>query len=439
MAYGDAFQITAYGRPAFVNFIELRAQPFISENSTWVNIAKCGVWNGYKDGPVAFSPDVFTAIINNAAKLSTRINFDYEHQTFNPMSVGPKPSAGVVDNNKIEMRGDELWAFVSFTPRAAQSIRDGEYRGCSVVVDPEHTDRVTGKEIGPALLSVALTNDPFIDGLHPIQLTRSAAAMSAAPATAPVDDKKMEDKPVACAADPVAPPAEMAAPTPPADAPSSNPDATAFITSAADAAGVSPDAALGILMDNLDQVVALLQEETGDGTAAEAGKPMSARAGRKDANLIELKQLSKQFTALTAELAAVRAEKAAEVAAVKKATVNDKVDQLIATGFVDAADKEDAIYMFTTDATRAARIYSKKVLPIGGTVAGDDPAAANKSLDSVTMDGMSEADQLKVVALTHVVGEKKAAKIISLARNKNISATEAKRELDAADAKKEAR
>lgn len=435
MAYGEhtAFQIDVHGRHAFSNYIALRASPFSDANSCWVNICKVGKWDGYSDGPVEFTAETFRAIIANASKLSTPISWDYEHQTFNPMSVGPKPSAGVTQ--KLELRGDELWAFVSWTPRAAQFIRDGEYRTCSVVIDPEHTDRVTGELVGPALLSVALTNDPFIDGLHVIQLSRSAAAMSA-PAVA-VDDKKpaADDKPpVQASADA---PVEMASTDAPA-ADTASPDASAFISAAADTAGCSPDAALAILMDQMDAVVALLTANSGDGTSSSDGKPMSAKP-RKDANVIEMRHLSKQVQALSAELANARAEKAAAVAKVQKESISEKVKTLVASGFVADGDQEDAIYLFTQDPVRAARVYSKQIVPLNGTAAGEDPNTSIASTESVTLAGMSEAEQATVLGLSQLFSEEDAKKVVVMTRGNKMTAAEAARKVRSDNAKKEAR
>ena len=65
-------------------------------------------------------------------------------------------------------------------------VRAGEYRFCSVVVDMNAVDRVSGESVGPELYEVGLTNTPFLDGQHPITLTRKRAPEAVAKSTSVV-------------------------------------------------------------------------------------------------------------------------------------------------------------------------------------------------------------------------------------------------------------
>jgi len=84
---------------------------------------------------------------------------DYEHQTLTGQEA---PAAGWV--KALEDRGPEgLWARVEWTPRAAEYLRNKEYRYLSPVVLVRKSDRRAVR-----LHSFALTNTPAIDGMVPL-------------------------------------------------------------------------------------------------------------------------------------------------------------------------------------------------------------------------------------------------------------------------------
>lgn len=129
-----------------------------------------GEWQGHSNGSFEFTPEVAKQIIANFEAQKNPVPFTYEHD-FQPGQ--PRPASGWVQS--LELRDDGLWAKVEWTKRAAEMIRAGEYRYCSVVVDFESTDRKTGEPIGPELLEVGLTNTPFVDGQEPLAASSVAA------------------------------------------------------------------------------------------------------------------------------------------------------------------------------------------------------------------------------------------------------------------------
>lgn len=434
----EMYEVTAHGQQCVASFIALSAGPFEDANSCWVHIAREGEWLGHSKGEFAFSDEVFAKILSNANARETPLSFDYEHDSLNPNLSGPKISSGVI--KKLELRDDGLYAFVAWTPRAAEMIRSGEYRHCSAVVHPNSKHRQTGERIGPELLGVALTNDPFIDGLHPIQLTR-AQAMSAAAVTAAVADEPIAltvvpaDPP---AATPVTAPAATPVATPEPVKVDGNPDILAFLSSVADKAGASMDASLAILMDKLDAVVALVTSNTGDGTLADA-RPMSAGVARGEAlALVELRVQRKQMEALEAQVLQLTAANAAASQEVKKQTVESKVKALVETGFVPdgEADIADAVFLFTADPERAARVYSKQIVPIGNTDAGKDPLALVTSIETVTTAGLSVAEEATVIMLSRTYSKEDALKFIGLTRGNRMSAADAAQKISADNAAK---
>lgn len=111
-----------------------------------------------------------------AARVIERFNrrvtppvLDYEHQTLNAEKNGqPAPAAGRF-KELFWREGEGLFARVELTPRARRFIADGEYRYFSpVFFFSESTGEVLALQMG------ALTNNPALDGLAPIELRAAA-------------------------------------------------------------------------------------------------------------------------------------------------------------------------------------------------------------------------------------------------------------------------
>lgn len=117
-------------------------------------------------------------------RLGRKLAIDYEHQTFDAHNTRPdglRPAAGWIGG--LEVRGDGLWAVdVSWTDRAIELLRTGEYKYFSPVIFWTDEDLSDVAALGP----VALTNDPAMRGVQPL-------AASARPA---FDDADVEDEEV---------------------------------------------------------------------------------------------------------------------------------------------------------------------------------------------------------------------------------------------------
>jgi phage I-like protein len=140
----------------------LPAGKFAAVDGRPANMAACSHWE--LDAQNAQELIAAAAARTNAAVI------DYEHQTLLKEQNGrPAPAAGWFKH--LEWReGVGLFATdVEWTPNAAQSIADGEYRYISPVIRfDDQSGRVTG------LMMAALTNYAGIDGMQPASL----AAMS---------------------------------------------------------------------------------------------------------------------------------------------------------------------------------------------------------------------------------------------------------------------
>jgi phage I-like protein len=164
----------------FVQLDALRAVgPLVTDDAPkrWMHCAKPGEWAGYlaEDGSTIefeFTTELFEEAVANFNRESNPVTLTYGHPDYaEAAKIGaPILSAGWI--HELEARDDGLWAFVEFTPRAAAHIDAGELRYCSVVLDFDAVDRVSGDSIGGYLYEVGLTNRPFIDGLTPIRLSR---------------------------------------------------------------------------------------------------------------------------------------------------------------------------------------------------------------------------------------------------------------------------
>lgn len=125
--------------------------------------------------PAAGDSFVFTRRHAESAKrwfdtMGRRLAIDYEHQSFdrfNTRADGLRPAAGWIGG--LEIREDGLWAIeVTWTERAAELLRAGEYRYFSPVILWTDEDRGDVAALGP----VALTNDPAMRGVQPLAAAR---------------------------------------------------------------------------------------------------------------------------------------------------------------------------------------------------------------------------------------------------------------------------
>lgn len=366
------------------------ALPFVAEASprSWVHIAYVGTFDGYGGPAGAFelTHDTFAQVLANFDRQRNPVPITYEHPL--AMDGQPVPAAGWI--HELKVIGDDLWALCEWTERAADMIRAGEYRFCSIVVNLASRDRSTDEDIGAELRELGLTNTPFLDGMEPIRLSRAAAkehsmADANAPAATPTpaDDKTIslaidkdaikdaldqlpedasaeqvmalvegalkqqeaisgdgKDKPE----DPPEEPAAMAQPEGEkevelADIPGEDPAEQAAGQGLADdlmgklgeALGTDATEAMAKLEERIDDVAAMLMETPDDGTAADEVSALS----RKHARELEVK-----LAAERKERDALQARVVELEASAKRAEAEKRVDAAIAAGHVLDARKD---------------------------------------------------------------------------------------------------
>ena len=148
------------------------------------------------DRPVQGGNFVFTRRHAESAaqwfeQIGRKLAIDYEHQSFDRLNTRPdglRPAAGWI--GRLEAREDGLWAAeVTWTPRARELLRSGEYRYFSPVIYWTDTERSDVAGLGP----VALTNDPAMRGVPGLAAGRAADTP---------DSTNSEDEPIADGAPP---------------------------------------------------------------------------------------------------------------------------------------------------------------------------------------------------------------------------------------------
>ena len=177
---------------------QLSAVP--AEGLARIPILVTGNWvKGGRD--VSFNRGDLGQAIENFQKLANHdLNVDYDHacEDLGRAAGEPTPSAGRIlkldppelfpsedrgaagsDNHASggkSAAGQDRWILYGRyepTSRARQMIKSREYRYVSAAFSKEYPDRKTGESQGLTLTSVALTNQPFLDELPEIWLSKA--------------------------------------------------------------------------------------------------------------------------------------------------------------------------------------------------------------------------------------------------------------------------
>ena len=123
----------------------------------WIRVAPYGSWHHPKAGNFTVGRDQAEQMVANHAQLGIDIVVDFEHQT---LTGAKAPAAGWI--KQLEARDDGLWARVEWTDEARHMVEAKQYRYYSPVFDFRSRDARSGKRVGVALHSLALTNTPLL-------------------------------------------------------------------------------------------------------------------------------------------------------------------------------------------------------------------------------------------------------------------------------------
>lgn len=141
--------------------------------TSWVHIACEGEWQGHAQGGFELDRDTFAGMVANFKAQKNPLPVTYEHPDHRGDGK-PIPAAGWIHD--LSIKSDGLYALVEWVKDAADMIRSGAYKFCSMVFSTDSESRETGAPVGPELFELGLTNTPFIDGLKPLMLSRNGAA-----------------------------------------------------------------------------------------------------------------------------------------------------------------------------------------------------------------------------------------------------------------------
>jgi len=136
----------------------------------WTELAVVGKWKGHRNGPFELKKeDLEQIVLNFKNALAGEVVVDYEHAT---LYADVAPASGWVKDLKV--KENTLYAQIDWLEKAKESIKTGEYKYLSPVINPHTVDQVSGEDIGWSLHSVALTNKPFFEELDEVHVNKNS-------------------------------------------------------------------------------------------------------------------------------------------------------------------------------------------------------------------------------------------------------------------------
>lgn len=160
-------------KPNNVRFDNIKPR-LISNKSviTPVHIARVGNFKGYRDGEFELTSNMFNQMINNFDSEKTPLACYRGHADIVGSINGEEPqNCGWILALKND--GQNLWALCEFTDDMAEQLKEGKYKFASIYMKSNDIHRETGEEIGCRLASLAITAQPFVDGLSAISLSQN--------------------------------------------------------------------------------------------------------------------------------------------------------------------------------------------------------------------------------------------------------------------------
>lgn len=144
-----------------------------SSNTAWHQLALEGSWEGHWMGAFSLDSACLNQIANHQKNVKkVPIVCDYEHASLFAKNQAV-PASGWLVETKVEPLSDgkaALFGKIEWTAKAADHIRNKEYRFLSPTINFKTRDRVNAADLGASLHSVALTNTPFLEELPEVRL-----------------------------------------------------------------------------------------------------------------------------------------------------------------------------------------------------------------------------------------------------------------------------
>ncbi len=127
-----------------------------------IQLMKIGVFSYWSEGDMAITSPMFAQMCQNFANGVRGIDLaiDYGHRN-------DKEAAGWITGLRMSDDKSQLLADIKWTPKATQSILDGEYRYISAEWADNYKSETNG-EFGATLFGAGLTNRPFLKEMTPL-------------------------------------------------------------------------------------------------------------------------------------------------------------------------------------------------------------------------------------------------------------------------------
>lgn len=127
----------------------------------WYNALPIGKFHDPRYGVIQVTPKLIESLAGNFGKVPAYkppVKFGHGDGASSP---------GIIA--EVEARKDGLWIRTDFQDDdAVKELKKGNFRYMSAEYVPDYMDKGTGKGLGPALLGIALTNQPAHPGVKPI-------------------------------------------------------------------------------------------------------------------------------------------------------------------------------------------------------------------------------------------------------------------------------
>lgn len=146
--------------------ISARAESLPYAHKSWIQVARIGAYKGHPAGEFEFTAEVFAKMVANFEQYNENgmVPLDFEHAS--EVGYGDGSSAATGWIVQLQSRGEAgLWGLVEWLEPGLTLVRQRRYRFFSPTVAFNYLEPRTGKRVGPVLLSGALTNRPFLDGM----------------------------------------------------------------------------------------------------------------------------------------------------------------------------------------------------------------------------------------------------------------------------------
>lgn len=170
-----------------------------TSNPKWIHVCTTGVYRGYRGGGATFVIDdqVLDKMIANlrahpsyvagvdklpagevgalvdAGKVGV-VPYDIDH------GHGPSQAWGLEMQRRplASGTGSGLWIYTYLLEPAYTWMVENRFKWTSIEWEEDATHPVSGAKIGPYVIRVALTNDPFVQGMTAIQQSRDGRALA---------------------------------------------------------------------------------------------------------------------------------------------------------------------------------------------------------------------------------------------------------------------